>query len=528
MKKRIISLFMVFVMLLPIFVTEASAMQGIKITTKGQVVDSITFNGVTVNAIYAPRATVKNYSSNATYCCAAFVKKFYSAVYGINVYNLLKNGGGPRANKGSFSVTNDPQVGDILHNTSVNTHWAIVKAVNDNGTVTIIEQNAWYNKDNNVARVGKTVPISGKGIKYYRYSGAQLAEAVKEVFTYDATNVTETSAQLNGYIQVTGRSGHITEHGACIGTCSLKEEMWEAATDYVDHYKNTLSIFYTTSKYGTELYPETTYYYYCYAVIDGETVEGEVKSFTTLGEPEPSEEPAEEPNTDNGDAPRVLVASYPDEGMYNFTPKCAPNNRLDVSGGSYSDKANIQSWEANGEDSQKFELKACGDGYYEIISYRSGKALDMSNGDSTSETNIWQYRRNGTVSQKWKFWQDSEGYYYIVPYLNDNLCMDVDGASSEIGANVWAYEKNYSDAQRWSLTSVAQSSVPAVKDYKDGIIGENDMRVRSGPGTSYKHIGTIPSGSVVQVYPEKQSGNWYYVKYNNLEGYVYKNGITIQ
>lgn len=243
---------------------------------------------------------------------------------------------------------------------------------------------------------------------------------------------------------------------------------------------------------------------------------------------ESSAEPTEEPTTGTSTPINVTVIAHPDEGTYTLTPKCAPNNRLDVDNGSKNDEANIQVYKANNTASQQFEIKKTSDGYYEIVACVSGKALDMSGGNSASKTNIWQYRRNSTAAQKWQFEDAGDGYYYIVPYLNEGLCLDVAGGTTASGANVWAYEKNQGNAQKWMLTKVEQTVTPVVKNYKDGVIGENDMRVRSGPGTSYQHIGTIPSGSIVQVYTDKTSGNWYYVKYNDLEGYVYKNGITIQ
>lgn len=168
MKKRLLSLALALVMVLAL-IPPADAMTGVKITKKGQVVDSITFKGVTVNAIYAPQSTVSNYSSDPTYCCAAFVSKFFREVYGVKVYNLVKNGGGPKVDKGSFSVTTDPQVGDVIHRkTATSTHWAIIKAV-DSKTVTVIEQNAWYSRADDKARVGKTYERSDSAVTFYRY-----------------------------------------------------------------------------------------------------------------------------------------------------------------------------------------------------------------------------------------------------------------------------------------------------------------------------------------------------------------------
>ena len=126
------------------------------ITQNGQVVDSITMNGKTVQAIYAPRGNVANYDSDTTYCCAAFVKRFYNSVYGVDVWNL-NPGNTPSASSGYFYKVDTPQPGDIAANPG---HWAIVKS-SSNGAVGVIEQNAWNTKYTS-AMVGRTL-YSGSG-----------------------------------------------------------------------------------------------------------------------------------------------------------------------------------------------------------------------------------------------------------------------------------------------------------------------------------------------------------------------------
>lgn len=217
MKKRVLSLALVLALCLGL-APSAFAMTGVKVTQKGQVVDSITFKGVTVNAIYAPRATVSNYSTDSTYCCAAFVSKFYKAVYGVTVSNLTKNGGGPKASKGSFSKTTSPQVGDVVHRkTDTSTHWAIVKAVNGN-TITLIEQNAWYSKADDKARVGKTYDLSDSAVTVYRYSGADNTTSTTETKTQTITLETVTITDFSLHYDANGGAGS-------------PDSVWKSSTD---------------------------------------------------------------------------------------------------------------------------------------------------------------------------------------------------------------------------------------------------------------------------------------------------------
>lgn len=93
-----------------------------------------------------------------------------------------------------------------------------------------------------------------------------------------ATNVTISSAQLNGSVSTLGNA-HIQETGAYLGTSA--SNMTLLGKDAVNNRIGSLSMWYGTEKYGRTLQPDTTYYYYCYAVVDGKTVNGSVASFRT-------------------------------------------------------------------------------------------------------------------------------------------------------------------------------------------------------------------------------------------------------
>ena len=88
--------------------------------TEHTVFDSITVNGITVEAYYTPKSEVANYDTDTTYCCAALVKRFYQQVYGVTVTGLYSPSSVPVVSEGSFIPRTDPQVGDIVrfNNTS--------------------------------------------------------------------------------------------------------------------------------------------------------------------------------------------------------------------------------------------------------------------------------------------------------------------------------------------------------------------------------------------------------------------------
>ncbi len=131
------------------------------ITKNGFVAD--TLNGV--QALYRPG---RNDGSNSTYSCAAFIKRYYKEVHGVTVMNLFA-GRTPSSSKGSFKSVSTPQVGDVVAcpSTSGSNHWAIVKQVNNNNTVTLIEQNwKWSQGGQTLCKINRSISISSG--KFYR------------------------------------------------------------------------------------------------------------------------------------------------------------------------------------------------------------------------------------------------------------------------------------------------------------------------------------------------------------------------
>ena len=109
-----------------------------------------------------------NDGSNKFYSCAAYVKRYYKKVYGKNVNNLLYNRT-PHTTGDSFVRVKKPRVGDIvaMNTNHGTTHWAIAKKINDNGTITLIEQNwKWTQNHHTVSVTNRKVKTSK--VRIYR------------------------------------------------------------------------------------------------------------------------------------------------------------------------------------------------------------------------------------------------------------------------------------------------------------------------------------------------------------------------
>ena len=136
----------------------------VKITKTGFVADS--YNGV--DAVYRKGGSD---GCNMTYSCAAYVKKYYSAVHKVTVNNLNR-GCTPKSSTGKFKVVKTPKEGDVVYcpTSSGSTHWAIVKHVDtEEKEVVLIEQNyKWQQGGQTVCAVNRS--ISWSDGKFFRLS----------------------------------------------------------------------------------------------------------------------------------------------------------------------------------------------------------------------------------------------------------------------------------------------------------------------------------------------------------------------
>ncbi len=149
-------------------------MKIVNVTKDKQAVDS--FCGI--KAYY-----VLTSSDTGPYCCAFYVKRFYAALYGVEVSSINTYSGPPVVSAEGKDVklvqVSDPQPGDIMQNLT-RSHVGIVKAVKGN-EVTIVEQNwKWTGSDGKIY-AKKNRPISKNMAYFYRLyiNGTPVAPAKK-------------------------------------------------------------------------------------------------------------------------------------------------------------------------------------------------------------------------------------------------------------------------------------------------------------------------------------------------------------
>lgn len=144
-------------------------------------------------------------------------------------------------------------------------------------------------------------------------------------------------------------------------------------------------------------------------------------------------------------------AAVLEDGVYVIQSGLRDELVLDVAGGSKNNSANVQLYDVNLSNAQKWQVSHDENGYVTFTNVGSGKVLDVSGGTSAAGANVQQYESNGSKAQKWIVVEGKDGRKTIVPALSASLGLDIAGANSNRGANVQLYTRNVTDAQSFSF-----------------------------------------------------------------------------
>jgi hypothetical protein len=153
----------------------------------------------------------------------------------------------------------------------------------------------------------------------------------------------------------------------------------------------------------------------------------------------------------------------------------AANRCLDVSNAGTASGTNVQLYQCNGTNAQRWTWTSTGELRSAVA---SDMCLDVSNAGTADGTNVQLYQCNGTNAQKWTRTTTGE----LRSALGSNLCLDVSNAGTADGTNVQLYQCNGTKAQQWfetprlpnSNTVTPTTSVP---------ITIQDVRLNGGSNT---------------------------------------------
>ena len=152
-----------------------------------------------------------------------------------------------------------------------------------------------------------------------------------------------------------------------------------------------------------------------------------------------------------------------EDGTYTVTARLSAWMNWDVTDGSTSNNAKIQSYRHNGTAAQVWKITTDSDGYSTIINVNSGKALDVPDGTVANGKQLQQYTPNGTKAQKWKIIERSDAYR-IVSAVDESYAIDLDSGSVSDHAAIQIWKAGVTDNERWHIDKVADQTTTVLPD----------------------------------------------------------------
>lgn len=158
--------------------------------------------------------------------------------------------------------------------------------------------------------------------------------------------------------------------------------------------------------------------------------------------------------TDAGDGCFYLVSAVGDGGTY----------VLDVAGKKITDGTNIDIYQYNGGDNQKFMITENADGSYKIRTKISdGKsAVEIADAGTGSGDNVQQWEINSSDCQDWIFEETANpgckmdtSVIYEFENVNSGMVMDIESGRMETGTNVQQWATGHFKSQQWTLQEFA-------------------------------------------------------------------------
>lgn len=150
-----------------------------------------------------------------------------------------------------------------------------------------------------------------------------------------------------------------------------------------------------------------------------------------------------------------VKAALLESGLYTIASAVDSRSVLDISGANLSYYGNVQVWESNGTNAQKFMIQCIGDNLYSITNAWSALALDVDGGSARPGTNVQQYGWNDTNAQKWIAMWDGHGGIVFKSAVGD-YALSTSGNYS--GSNVHLEQFDINNAsQRFALTPTSLS-----------------------------------------------------------------------
>ncbi len=224
-----------------------------------------------------------------------------------------------------------------------------------------------------------------------------------------------------------------------------------------------------------------------------------------------------------------------EEGFYIIESAMDSSKVIDLNGFNKTNKENIQLWSKNYGSNQIFELiydKKTSS--YIIKSAYSGKVFDLEWGSKKEETNVEVYENNNVDWQKWNIQKTDDGYYSIKS-LYSGLYLDVRGNQTYNGTNIEVYGWNNGKNQKFLFKKI---NLPKNCDDVENGFYQMELAKKSGKlieidGASKKDYALVSvwpnnSRSHQKFIINKKENGYYSVKNLNSDLYLEAVGTRIK
>lgn len=380
-----------------------------------------------------------------------------------------------------------------------------------------------------------------------------------------ASNIAQNTARVDASCSYTGTRP--TSVGLYLGTST--SNMSAYGSDNINHNQNPFDVWYNLRG----LFAGTTYYYRFYAMVNDTPQWSDIRSFTT--ENAVIEDPISGGFAMKGSS-NITQSTARVDASYSYTGMRPSSVGLYL--GTSSSNMSAYGSDTINHNQNPFDvwynlsgLSAGATYYYRFYATVNGETIwsDISNFTTTAAP-ISQPQTQGAVSLTHKGASSitqttarvdascsytgtrpsSVGLYlgtsasnmsaYGSDHINHNQNpFDIWYNLKDLSAGTTYYyrfyaivngETKWSDTRTFTTSAAASVSVNTRTGIVTGTNGSylaiNDKPAAS-PANSTQ-IGRIPPGGQITVYTDKTSGNWYWVEYNGVQGYAYKNYITLR
>jgi hypothetical protein len=139
------------------------------------------------------------------------------------------------------------------------------------------------------------------------------------------------------------------------------------------------------------------------------------------------------------------------DGTYTFTNSC--NGRvLGLQNGNPNPWDNVVVRDAGASGAIAWQVRATGNGAYELRVPGTSSVMQTSYAATTLETNIDLWSDFGGASQRWIISDTGGGAYKFALAAAPNMVLDLKYGGDAGESNVWLYSDNGTCAQRWRIT----------------------------------------------------------------------------